>query len=190
MAEKRATSKEEALSIIAELFREYGYHGTSYGQITKATGLGKGSLYHYFPNGKDDIVKAILADIHNWFEKNIFQPLMEANSGEDALEKMFKELGLYFHSGRRICLLGAFALGDTKMIFAEEITYYFLRWRDVLAGYFQRQGLEVEQSVDLAMSALVNIQGGLVMAHAFNNPEIFVQALKNSKEKLLVSVRA
>lgn len=186
MVKKQTPSKEEALAIIAELFREYGYHGTSYGQITQATGLGKGSLYHYFPNGKDDIVKAILANIHDWFEKNIFQ-LLEANEGKTALEEMFGRVESYFYSGRRICLLGAFALGDTKATFADEITHYFLCWKDALAVFLQRQGIEQGRSAELAMSALVSIQGGLVMTHAFEKPEIFMKALANSKKELLAS---
>lgn len=184
MVKKQTPSKEEALAIIAELFREYGYHGTSYGQITQATGLGKGSLYHYFPNGKDDIVKAILANIHDWFEKNIFL-LLEANGGKNALEEMFGRVDSYFHSGKRICLLGAFALGDTKTTFADEITHYFLRWKNALAAFLQRQGIEQGRSDDLAMSALVSIQGGLVMAHAFDRPKIFTKALADSSKELL-----
>ncbi|MGL5792847.1 MAG: TetR/AcrR family transcriptional regulator [Waterburya sp.] len=45
--------KDKAITAIAELFREHGYHGTSYSQIIKTSGLGKGSLYHYFPGGKE-----------------------------------------------------------------------------------------------------------------------------------------
>lgn len=186
MAKQRTPSKEEALALIAELFREHGYHGTSYGQITKATGLGKGSLYHYFPNGKDDIVKAILVDIHGWFETRIFRPLEEPGAGKDALEAMFAEVDRYFQSGRRICLLGAFALGDTKTTFADAIGHYFQRWHEALAACLHRLG--AEESTGLALSALVGIQGGLVMAHAFGKPEIFQQALKECHEKLLDSI--
>ena len=48
--------RADTLPALAEVFREYGYEGTSLARITKATGLGKGSLYHFFPGGKAEIM--------------------------------------------------------------------------------------------------------------------------------------
>ncbi|WP_338511507.1 TetR/AcrR family transcriptional regulator [Erwinia aphidicola] len=41
--------REDVLPLVAGVFRELGYDGTSISRITEKTGLGKGSLYHFSP---------------------------------------------------------------------------------------------------------------------------------------------
>jgi TetR/AcrR family transcriptional regulator, lmrAB and yxaGH operons repressor len=177
--------KDKAIAAIAELFREHGYHGTSYSQIIKASGLGKGSLYHYFPGGKEEIVKAVLKQINYWFETNVFTPLNTNEPPEKVLSKMFATVNTYFDSGQRICLLGAFALYDAKEPFSQEIKSYFQRWIEALNFYLQRQGLSAKESQHLAHSAMVAIQGGLVMAQAIDDQDIFKQAIFNAENMIL-----
>jgi TetR/AcrR family transcriptional regulator, lmrAB and yxaGH operons repressor len=181
--------KAQAIAAIAELFREHGYHGTSYAQIIKASGLGKGSLYNYFPGGKEDIAKAVLKQINFWFEENIFAPLDTDHDPEEVLEKMFVTVDTYFASGQRICLLGSFALYDAKP-FSSEIKSYFQRWIEALSTYLQKQGLSAKESRNLAYSAMVTIQGGLVMAQAIDDTDIFRQAISEAKNILLKAVKS
>ena len=42
----------------ATLFRRNGYAATGINEIAELSGAPKGSLYHYFPNGKDQIAEA------------------------------------------------------------------------------------------------------------------------------------
>jgi AcrR family transcriptional regulator len=65
------------LRALGEVFRAHGYEGASLTLITEATGLGKGSLYHLFPGGKEQMAAEVLADIDGWFELNIYAPLLE-----------------------------------------------------------------------------------------------------------------
>lgn len=182
--------KDKAITAIAELFREHGYHGTSYSQIIKASGLGKGSLYHYFPGGKEEIVKTVLKQINSWFETNVFTPLDTNEPPELVLGKMFATVNAYFDSGQRICLLGAFALYDAKEPFSQEIKGYFQRWIEALNSYLQRQGLSARESQELAYSAMSAIQGGLVMAQAVDNQDIFKQAISNAEKMMLERLKS
>lgn len=181
--------KAQAIAAIAELFREHGYHGTSYAQIIKASGLGKGSLYNYFPGGKEDIAKAVLKQIDSWFEENIFVPLNTNNDPETVLKNMFATVNAYFVGGQRICLLGSFALYDAKEPFSAEIKSYFQRWIEALSTYLQKQGLSEQESQNLAYLAMVAIQGGLVMAQATDNTDVFVQAISEAKNSLLQALQ-
>src|SRR5256885_8806988 len=42
----------------AALFRRNGYSATGINEIAELSGAPKGSLYHYFPGGKDQIAEA------------------------------------------------------------------------------------------------------------------------------------
>ena len=72
---KSAPARADLLPQLAEVFRAHGYEGATLTLISEATGLGKGSLYHFFPGGKAQMATEVLTEIDNWFETNIFVPL-------------------------------------------------------------------------------------------------------------------
>src|SRR6478752_6301170 len=53
-------SKPDLLARLMDLFREKGFDGASLSDISESTGLGKSSLYHHFPNGKEEIALQVL----------------------------------------------------------------------------------------------------------------------------------
>lgn len=54
--------RREVVATAAELFAEGGYDGTSISELTAATGLAAGGLYHYI-EGKDDLLIAICDEL-------------------------------------------------------------------------------------------------------------------------------
>lgn len=48
-------TREHILQTTCDLMEEQGYHGTGLNEIVKESGAPKGSLYHYFPEGKEQI---------------------------------------------------------------------------------------------------------------------------------------
>ncbi|MEP6355319.1 MAG: TetR/AcrR family transcriptional regulator [Hyphomicrobiales bacterium] len=59
MARTREFDALAAVSAVEGIFWEKGYDGTSYADLTKATGLGKGSIYAAFGNKKSLYIKAL-----------------------------------------------------------------------------------------------------------------------------------
>lgn len=59
MARTREFDALAAVSAVEGIFWEKGYEGTSYADLTKATGLGKGSIYAAFGNKKSLYIKAL-----------------------------------------------------------------------------------------------------------------------------------
>jgi AcrR family transcriptional regulator len=54
--------RSEVVATAAELFAERGYDGTSISELTEATGLAAGGIYHYI-EGKDDLLIAICDEL-------------------------------------------------------------------------------------------------------------------------------
>ena len=54
--------RREVVATAARLFAERGYDSTSMSELTKATGLAAGGLYHYI-EGKDDLLIAICDEL-------------------------------------------------------------------------------------------------------------------------------
>lgn len=51
----KTNSKEKILEAAAKLFQIKGYNATGLNEILKESGAPKGSLYYYFPNGKEEL---------------------------------------------------------------------------------------------------------------------------------------
>lgn len=57
----KSTHRERMIEATSRLLQTQGYRNTGLNQILEESGTPKGSLYHYFPGGKDDLVVAALA---------------------------------------------------------------------------------------------------------------------------------
>jgi TetR/AcrR family transcriptional regulator, lmrAB and yxaGH operons repressor len=182
---KRSVSERAAIvPVLAEVFRQHGFEGTSLSLISEKTGLGKGSLYHFFPGGKEEMAVAVLDDIARWFEDNLFAPLKTNADPRAAIHDMFLCVDDYFRSGRRTCLIGTFALDDVRDRFSTAIHDYFTAWRDALADALVRVGKTRPQATELAEDVVVGIQGALVGARAFDDPALFQRALRRLERML------
>ena len=178
----KENSKAALVAQIAEIFREGGYEGASLSRITEVTGLGKGSLYHFFPAGKEEMAAAVLLHIDDWFVTHIFQALEQENA-RDALAAMWREVDDYFRSGRRICLVGSFAMDGTRDRFADAIGGSFSRWITALRRALQRLGLDSAAAV-LAEDVVSGIQGALVLSRALNDSGFFTRSLQRLRERV------
>ena len=175
--------KPDAIALVAEVFRELGYEGASMSEITARTKLSKGSLYHFFPGGKEQMAAEIMAHIDAWFVKEMFEPLEEGEP-RAAIGRMWETTDSYFRSGRRVCLIGAFALDETRNRFSTTIRGYFQRWIEALAGALRKAGLPGAEAKALAEEAVVGIQGALTLARALGDETIFGRSLARLKQRL------
>ncbi|WP_420675229.1 TetR/AcrR family transcriptional regulator [Cribrihabitans pelagius] len=172
----RATARADILPALSEVFRSHGFEGASIGRIVAATGMGRSSLYHLFPGGKDEMARAVLDHVDAWFERNIFQPL-EQDAPALALNQMFDAVTEYFREGGRICLVGVFALDGTRDRFTAKIRAYFNRWVQSLQNCLTRGGMAGAESSAVAAQVVALIQGAIVLARATGSPEDFQLAL-------------
>ncbi|WP_042702758.1 TetR/AcrR family transcriptional regulator [Azospirillum sp. B506] len=183
---RMVAERSDAIASLAEVFREHGYEGASLALIGKATGLGKGSLYHFFPNGKEEMVQAVLAEIEQWFEDSVYSPLRDGTDADAAIAAMLDETTKYFRSGRRVCLVGALAVANTRDLFAQAIRGYFVAWVDALQSALVRQGREAEQARLLSEDAVLAIQGAIVLSRALDDPAVFQRAIDQLRGRLAV----
>lgn len=176
--------RRDAVRRLGEIFRRHGYEGTSLALITAGTGLGKGSLYNFFPGGKDEMAAAVLDDIDGWFADAIFRPLRRDPDPVAAIGAMLDGVAAYFDGGGRICLVGVFALGEVRDRFAARVQGYFAEWTSALSDALARCGHPPDVAADLAEDAVLAIQGALVLARAVDDRMVFGRALDRLRIRL------
>lgn len=176
--------RADAVPTLAEMFRARGFEGTTLSMISEATGLGKGSLYHFFPGGKAEMGSAVLDEIDAWFETNIFAPLRSADEPLTAIEATLDAVSVYFRSGRRVCLMGVLALGDARNRFSDQVNGFFARWIEALGEALARSGSGHELAGALAEETVTSIQGAIVLAGALRQTEVFENTINRLRTRL------
>jgi TetR/AcrR family transcriptional regulator, lmrAB and yxaGH operons repressor len=179
------TDRAAAIPALAEAFREHGFEGASLAQLSAATGLGKGSLYNFFPCGKEEMAEAVLADVTAWFTASVFEPLERAAAGDaQAIDAMLDDVTDYFRSGQRICLQGAFALGRERDRFSDRINGYFEQWIASLATALRALGHDEQQARAAAVETVAAIQGAIILSRALGQPDTFRQVIDRQRARL------
>jgi len=114
---RKFAERSDVIPVLAEIFREHGFAGTGLSVIIDRTGLGKGRLYHFFLNGKEEMAKAILDDVAGGSRRTSSCPCVRAKTGCGDCPHV-QGSRPFFQLGRRVCLIGTFALYDTRDRFA------------------------------------------------------------------------
>lgn len=185
---KTVYERANVVPLLAEIFRELGYEGTTLSRITERTGIGKGSLYHFFPGGKEEMAAAVLADVDGWFERAIYEPLRR-DDAQQAIDAMWANVMDYFRSGSRVCLVGAFALDETRERFSPAIRDYFVRWVEALRQALVRAGCDEGAALAAAEEAVSGIQGALVLSRALDDRDIFARTISRLAGRLAAAKR-
>lgn len=186
---KRAlTDRASALPALAEAFREHGFEGATLAVLSKATGLGKGSLYNFFPGGKEEMMEAVLENIDGWFVNTIFSQLEQAIDPATAIAAMFDDVTAYFRSGQRICVVGCLGLSSAGEAFAGKVKGYFARWVSALAHCLEKGRVPAKSASDLAEEAVSGIQGAIVLARALGEEASFLRTIHRLRSRLLDAI--
>jgi AcrR family transcriptional regulator len=109
--------KETYIPCLLRLFRQYGYDGATLAKISEATGLGKASLYHHFPGGKDEMVETVLDYLERWMDQNILQILKSSSDPLTRLQQMCNRVSEVYEGGKQPCLSAILLLGSARDVF-------------------------------------------------------------------------
>jgi AcrR family transcriptional regulator len=178
-------SRDEVVARLLEVFRERGFEGASIADLSRATGLGKSSLYHHFPGGKDDMAIAVLARIDAWMRERALEPLRGAGSPQRRLRAMLRSLDEFYAGGRNACVLGTLVLGGSRARFQAYLKSAFTGWIEALRALAIEAGVKKSEALHRAQDAVVRIEGALILAGALDDPEPFARALVHVERDLL-----
>jgi len=180
-------SKEQVILQLIPIFRQYGYEGTSLSMLSKATGLGKASLYHYFPQGKQGMAKAVMDYIASNFEEAVLRFLQDASTPEERILLMCQALGDFYAHGHNNCFLAMMSLGEADNLFHDQVKQQLEMWIDTVTQVLIEGGIEPQLARERSQDAIIKIQGTLILVRILNEPAIFTRILNDMPRKLISS---
>jgi len=178
---KRLT-REEAVHRIADVFRRVGYEGASLSELSRATGLGKASLYHHFPGGKLEMAHAVFEWVGQRVAADVVGPLIEEGSPVERLLRWSGGITRLYEGGQKGCLLAAMVLGGSDRLFARELAQAFRVQIEGLDSVLRAAAIPPREARRRAEDAVMRIQGALIVSRGLGDPSHFrrvVAALPN-----------
>jgi AcrR family transcriptional regulator len=182
---KALLPRHEVVDRLMGAVREHGYDGASLAQLSHVTGLGKSSLYHYFPGGKEDMVRAVLERLEAQLTANLFAPLGGDGSVAERIEMMVAALDTFYRGGREACVLANLVLGSSREKFRPELQRIFSSWIDAIASALVETGLSPTAARERAADAVIRFEGALILTGALGDLDVFARTLRALPAHLL-----
>lgn len=177
--------KSELLTLLQPTFAAHGFNGASVARLAAATGLGKASLYHHFPGGKNEIAGVLLRQAVEQLQAKVFVANGKRSTPNERLAGVIDRFVEYCDDGQGYCLVALFAQEQAPVIDQPAIAELFAAWRGVLAQCYEADGYK-PKAANRAAAALINtLYGALLMARMTDEPKLFLQAAKRCKNQLL-----
>jgi TetR/AcrR family transcriptional regulator, lmrAB and yxaGH operons repressor len=176
--------KETYIPCLLQVFRQYGYDGATLARISEATGLGKASLYHHFPGGKDEMVQAVMDYLERWLQDNVLPSLQGDGSALEKLERMCDRLSNLYEAGQQPCMSATLLLGSARSIFHDRVQARYCAWIDSVAEVLVTAGLDPMTAQQRGEDLVISLQGSLIVAQGLNNSEVFQRSLQQLPQQL------
>jgi AcrR family transcriptional regulator len=160
----------------AELFRRQGYAGTGMKQIATTSGAPFGSLYHYFPGGKEQLGAEVVR-----YSGSLYRELIERflaapeHDAASAVAAFFAGAAGHLRETdfADACPIAAVALdvASTSEPLRASTADVFERWIAAFAARFAADGLAAEPAHRLAVATLAGLEGALLLGRALRDDE-------------------
>jgi TetR/AcrR family transcriptional regulator, lmrAB and yxaGH operons repressor len=181
-ATSRDAARERPIMSIGRVFRHYGYGAASLSILSRETGLGRSSLYHFFPGGKEDMAMAVLDLAERFVRDDLMRRLSATGSRQAGVEMFVAKLRDYYEGGAVGCLYGTLTLHDCPPEIGARVAALTEQWIAAIADYLVEHGDGEAQTHAERIVRL--IQGGLVVALATRDPQRFEASLDDIRPLL------
>ncbi len=182
--------KDTYVPCLLQLFRQYGYDGATLARISKATGLGKASLYHHFPGGKDEMVQAVMEYLERWLAEKVLPSLEGEGTALEKLHRMCDRLSELYEAGQQPCMSATLLLGSARDLFQGRVQARYCAWIGAVAEVLVNAGFDHTTAQQRGEDLVIALQGSLIVAQGLNRPEVFQRALQQLPQQLCRDLEA
>ncbi|MBD1205301.1 MAG: TetR/AcrR family transcriptional regulator [Rhodobacteraceae bacterium] len=169
------STRDKLVTVAARLFRQKGYHGTGIAEVLAQAGVPKGSLYHHFPNGKEDLAQAAAewtAAMLVRVVEDAFTPAVEFRAGATTFCHKLAKLFDLSDSADSCPIQALIFDGPDGAAFRAQAATLFDRLIGAVARQGERLGLEADAAREAAETLLIAVEGGWTLARARRSSDV------------------
>ncbi len=169
MAASELPARERMIISTALLVRERGARATSIDDVLAHSGAPRGSVYHHFPGGRDELLREATA-----YAGDVVARALERGAQADPADALDAFLGGYrrqllasdFRAGCPVVAVAIEAREDDDAGLREQAAAAFERWLELLSANFRAAGIGARRAGELAQVTIAAVEGALVLCRA------------------------
>src|SRR5215213_1937494 len=160
-------SRAALVDTAALLFRRQGYSATGVNQILEAADVKAGSLYHHFPNGKQELAAAVVDTVGGGIERRLRTYLDSGAPVAEIVEGWIELLAAGLASDHRDgCPIEPIATESVNASpqVRDASARVFEGWCLALADRLRADGWPQPDAKQTALAVIAVIEGGLILS--------------------------
>lgn len=168
-------TKDLFIETASTLFANKGYHATGISEILKKSQAPKGSLYYYFPQGKEQLAVAALKKTANFIYDLIDTTFQENTNPLKALQEHLRSIANrleqdLFQPSISISLIALETFASNEKL-RTECADIFAHMQDIFKQNFLKVTNNEEYAKLLAMSAVILVEGAITLSLTRKNTQ-------------------
>ena len=170
-----STTKDRIIDSSAELFRRQGYTATGVKQIVQAANAPFGSIYHFFPGGKEQLAAETIRSSGQLYLQLFATIAMQAPDVPSAVGDFFAGAAetLEETDYADACPIATVALevASTSELLREATADVFDSWISGATEYFTAAGIQRDTARELSLTMLSLLEGAFIFCRAMRTVE-------------------
>ncbi|MFF8813939.1 TetR/AcrR family transcriptional regulator [Streptomyces pactum] len=173
-------TRERVVRAASRLMQRQGYDGTGIKQISQEAGATLGSVYHFFPGGKQELAVAAIRHGDREFAESLREALESADDPADAVVACVRDLaeGLRASDWLDGCPITSTALGTAGRLpgIQQAAAEAFAHWRELVFDRLRRAGFTEPDAHALAHTVISTLEGAELAAQVARDEEPLLTA--------------
>ena len=187
-------TRERILEASSELFARQGYSGTGMNQIVTEAEAALGSIYHFFPGGKEELGKEAIVRSGDLYGELITAAFAGGRSAVDAVDDFFRGAGRHLVQTdyADACPIATVALevASTNETLRQATAEVFESWIAKTAEMLQDRGIARSQARRLAMLLFCLLEGAFILCRTTRSTKPLNIARLHAVEAVADELRA
>ncbi len=188
-----STARDQIIQATCELLELQGYHATGLNQIIKESGSPKGSLYYYFPGGKQELVAESVQRVGTIVLNRIRQNLAVEATADEAIRAFIVNIAVNvelsgYHAGGPITTV-ALEVASTNEHLRAVCQQIYAEWQAAFSDRLVADGVGEGRARSLALVIIAALEGGIILCRTQRSREPLEQ-LAEEMERLVKSALA
>ncbi|MDT2008973.1 TetR/AcrR family transcriptional regulator [Rhodococcus opacus] len=168
-------TKARILGTSGQLFRRNGYTGTGLKQVAAEARAPFGSIYHFFPGGKQQLGEEVIRSSGEEYARLVFAILDAHSDILEGIEVGFRLAGetLVATDYADACPIATVALevASTNEVLRVATADVFTNWIDAGSARLRDRGFEEADARRLILGFITSLEGAFVLARALRSTE-------------------
>jgi len=187
-------TKSLIIDMTTTLFQQKGYLGIGLNEILKACEISKGSLYHHFPNGKEELLIACLHSLNEAITTDMEEIFQHHSSTQAATQAMIEKLVVQFDREGMITGYTFSSIVSEMGSLSEPVrnacALSFTKIQEIYSSKLVADGFSKETASSISLMMTASIEGGIMLCLTKKTSDplkIISQVLPNLFKEFLIN---